>query len=114
MLCHFCPAIDLDELFKEEGYKYHSSVGDLMESTHDGCGSCAMILNAQWVELGGDVHLGYDQGPLETQTTTRSFGEEPGSCNRIRYCQDAHFHSWDYENRGRQGSFLWSFLEIAA
>jgi hypothetical protein len=95
MLCGFCSSIDLGQLSTTKGYKHHSRVAALLESTCNGCESCAMILKGQWVELGGDVQSSYDQGPLETQIIATGFGQRPGSCDSIRNGQVAYHKDWN-------------------
>jgi Heterokaryon incompatibility protein (HET) len=114
MLCSFCSSIDLDQLSSKDGYKHHASVGDLLGSARNGCASCSLILDGQWDSVGGDLHLAYDRGPLETQIIARMMmGNEDDS---IRYGQEARHRDWDSQdlpNREKLRPFLWSFLEIA-
>jgi hypothetical protein len=112
MLCYFCSSIDLDQLSRE-GYKHHASVGDLLGSARNGCDSCSLILDGQWDSLGGDLHLAYDQGTLETQIIAR---EVVDGYKRIRYGQEARYRYWDrtdLPNGEKLRPFLWSFLKIA-
>ncbi|KAE9368864.1 hypothetical protein N431DRAFT_494223 [Stipitochalara longipes BDJ] len=70
---------------KGGGYQHHSSVKNLLASTRNGCSSCSLILNSQWVQVGGDLNLVHDHGLLETQIIARYIGTHPeGLYGRIR------------------------------
>jgi hypothetical protein len=112
MLCPFCSSLDLDQLSSNTGYKHPSSVSDLLESAHNGCESCELILKGQWVEVGGDLHLDSDRGPLETQIIARGISHKPGGYNCIRYGQEARSHIGSQQTRERNSSFLWTFLNL--
>ncbi|KAE9380899.1 HET-domain-containing protein [Stipitochalara longipes BDJ] len=125
MLCNFCSDIDLDQLATVEGYKHHSSCADLFHSAQNGCESCQLILESQWVAAGGDLQQGYDIGSVETQIIARTMHQAPGDYEKIRFGQVARFHSHrstlmtayksdENDDAPPKPPFLWSFLIVSA
>lgn len=127
MLCSFCKNIDLDQLSEEQGYKHHVSCADLIQSAQHGCESCTLILDSQWIEVGGNLQVpGHDLGTLDTQIVARTVNQKPGAYERIRYGQEARRENhhqammgvYEYEAFDQSTTpkcpFLWSFLTIAS
>lgn len=121
MLCTFCSNIDLDQLATKEGYKHHASCADLLKSADDGCASCKLIWDAQWVQIGGDLSTSkHDLGSLETHIIAKAVNQEPGDYQMVRYGQETRFYDYHSkvmfsgEDPSLEYPFVWSFLSIAA
>lgn len=126
MLCIFCSNIDLDQLSSAQGYRHHSCCLDLYNSARNGCTSCKLIWDSQWVEVGGILsNKELDLGPLEAHIIARTINEAPGNYTKIRYGQESRRQDHQNtlmtryvpnssENIAPDAPYLWSFLSTVA